>query len=313
MSLFGEAFCSNVSAPVALSFTTATISGLLCLLTVPGNLLVLLAVYLDPYKELKFPFNYFIVNLAITDLIAGLVVDPIAFVFHIKEGIGTMDADLAIIHMPFFITCTASVLSLGALAIERYLAVQYEVKYRTELHLKPMRVLVVSLVIWTFSISFPFIYFKTGYIGYSFVFNHTAVILTFGILIFTYVRIFKKLRGRVREWDNIADKTSENQAQRQAVRDQQKATKTLLIMLALFVFCYLPPLPFSYIMNFCSSCSCDVIHVTRDLQLIFVLLNSSLNPMVVFAGRSQKFRRAFIKIVTCGKLVETNQHEPYSQ
>ena len=64
-----------------------------------------------------------------------------------------MDADLAIIHMPFFITCTASVLSLGASAIERYLAVQYEVKYRTELHLNarsslsPCSMPVVSLLL----------------------------------------------------------------------------------------------------------------------------------------------------------------------
>ena len=71
MSLFGEPLCSNVSAPVALSYNTLAISVLLCLVTIPGNLLVLLAVSIDPYKELKCPFNYFILNLAIADLIAG--------------------------------------------------------------------------------------------------------------------------------------------------------------------------------------------------------------------------------------------------
>ena len=302
MLLFGEPLCSNVSAPVALSYNTLAISVLLCLVTVPGNLLVLLAVSIDPYKELKCPFNYFILNLAIADLIAGLIVEPISIVFHVKEITGSLDEYIWIVlHMSYFITSTASVLSLAALAVERYLVVQYEMKYRTEFHLKPVRVLVVSLAIWIFSLSFPITYFKIGYMGYSFVFNHTTVVLTFVVLIFTYTRIFKKLHIRVREWDSIVDTMRENQAKRQAVRDQQKITKTLMIMLASFALCYLPPLPLTYIMNFCSSCSCNVIHVARDLQITFILANSSLNPFV-FAWRSEKFRRAFVCIVRCRKL-----------
>ena len=179
--------------------------------------------------------------------------------FHVKEITGSLDEYIWIVlHMSYFITSTASVLSLAALVVERYLVVQYEMKYRTEFHLKPVRVLVVSLAIWIFSLSFPITYFKIGYMGYSFVFNHTTVVLTFVVLIFTYTRIFKKLHIRVREWDSIVDTMRENQAKRQAVRDQQKITKTLMIMLASFALCYLPPLPLTYIMNFCSSCSCNV-------------------------------------------------------
>ena len=300
-SLFGKPLCGNVSAPVALSFTTATITGLLCIVTVPGNLLVLLAVFIDPYKKLKSPFNILVANLATADLIVGLIVEPIAFTLHVKEGLGTLRESTVIVHLLYFMVCTASVLSIGALAVERYLAVQYEIKYRTELQLKPKRLVIVLFAIWIFSCAFSFLYLQTGYIGFSFVFNHTAVALTFAILIFTYARIFKKLRERVRRWDNVEDPIKTNQVKRQAVCHEQKATKTLLIMLAIFVVCYFPPLPFAYIMNFCISCSCNVVHVFRDLQLVFVLANSCFNP-IVFAWRSDKFRKAFIKIATCRKL-----------
>ena len=70
MSLFGEYPCTNQSvAPIYISFTTATICVPLCLFTIAGNLLVVLAIFIDPNKDLKSPFNHFVANLAISDLL----------------------------------------------------------------------------------------------------------------------------------------------------------------------------------------------------------------------------------------------------
>ena len=49
-----------------------------CMTTVPGNLLVVMAVFIDPNKDLRSPFMYFVANLAMADLLVGLVTDPVS-------------------------------------------------------------------------------------------------------------------------------------------------------------------------------------------------------------------------------------------
>lgn len=183
MSLFGEYPCINQPiAPSYISFTSAAISVPMCLFTIAGNLLVVLAIFVDPNKDLKSPFNYFVANLAISDLVVGFVVDPLSFAYHLSEGISRKyPAPLAYIHMPYFISCTASVLSLAALTVDRFLAITSPLTYRTKLN--PKRAGFVAAGIWAFSLSFPFVYFVTGYLTYAFVFAHTVIIFTFLVML----------------------------------------------------------------------------------------------------------------------------------
>ena len=127
-----EERCLTTGAPNHLSFFTTTFSILFLLLNIPGNLLVILAVVKDPYKNLRTPFNYLMANLAFADLIVGTVTDPISIVIHWKEGIDAKltKPEIQALHMSYFISCTASVLSLATLAVERYLAVKNPHTYR---------------------------------------------------------------------------------------------------------------------------------------------------------------------------------------
>ncbi|KAJ7392328.1 hypothetical protein OS493_011986 [Desmophyllum pertusum] len=138
MSLFGEYPCINQTIPPSyISFTSASISVALSLFTIAGNILVVLAIFVDPNKDLKSPFNYFVANLAISDLVVGFVVDPMSVAFHVSEGVAKeYPAALVYIHMPYFISCTASVLSLAALTVDRCLAITSPLSYRTKLNPK---------------------------------------------------------------------------------------------------------------------------------------------------------------------------------
>ena len=167
MSLFGEYPCVNYSVPPSyIPFTTASLSIPLALATITGNLLVLLAIFLNPNHDLRSPFNYFVANLAGADLFVGIVVDPLAIVYHFSEGLyGKYPVSLNYIHIPYFIASTASVLSLAALTLDRYLAITSPLSYRTKLN--PKRALFVSMGIWAFSIPFCFLYLATGYILFT--------------------------------------------------------------------------------------------------------------------------------------------------
>ncbi|KAK3746586.1 hypothetical protein QZH41_016652, partial [Actinostola sp. cb2023] len=80
-------------APYSLSCTTATISAILCVITIPGNLLICIAMAKDPHHELRSPFNYFVVNLAVADLIVGTITEPAFVVFHCIVGVLAPKAD----------------------------------------------------------------------------------------------------------------------------------------------------------------------------------------------------------------------------
>ena len=119
MSLFGEYPCINETIPPSyISYTTATVSVVMSLVTITGNILVVLAIFIDPNRDLKSPFNYFVANLAFADLLVGFVVDPLSVAFHLSEGIAKKyPTELVYIHIPYFVSSTASVLSLAALTM----------------------------------------------------------------------------------------------------------------------------------------------------------------------------------------------------
>jgi len=261
-----------------------------------GNLLVVLAVFLDPNRDLRSPFNYFVANLGLTDLVVGLVTSPLAATSLISEGLKNPNEQLRVwLRMTYFTSCTASLLSLTALAVDRYVALAYPLLYRYKLN--PIRALLVSFLVWTVSIAFSLIFFVVGYNKFRFVFANTAVAVTFAVLIFTNVKIFKHLRGQVKQWDTLPNSTNESLAMKQAARREKKVTKTLLIVLILFLACFLPSCVCIYIINLCSTCDCVFIHWVRDIQFVLVLANASVNPLV-YAWRFERFRKAFKSILT---------------
>lgn len=298
--IFFETPCVNSTAPAILPFITGGVSALLCLITVPGNLIVVMAVFVDPNKDLRSPFMYLVANLAMADLLVGLVTEPVSAFYHIKNALGVIDYEVlsAAVHMPFFISCTASVLSLAALTMDRYVAITSPFRYRA--NLSPLRALFACVIVWTISLSFPFAYLYLGFFSYAFLFANTAVVMTFLVLLFAYVRIYKIFRRQVREWDSLHDSTEDNRAKKIRMRWEQKITKTLLIMLVLFISCYLPACAGIYVINLCSTCGCDLVLFSRDIQFLLILANSSMNPFI-YSWRLNNCRRAFIWIVSCGK------------
>ena len=95
MSLIGKYPCSNVTAPTYLSFLTASCSTLITIVASVGNFLVILAVFLNPNKDLRSPFNYLVVNLSLADLVVGLITAPLGLAYHYFEGFGIPNQPLS--------------------------------------------------------------------------------------------------------------------------------------------------------------------------------------------------------------------------
>ncbi|CAB4004372.1 histamine H2 receptor-like [Paramuricea clavata] len=281
--------CLGVWPNDEISYTNACVSGFLALITIPGNLLVFVVVLKNPNGKMRTPFNWFILNLGIADLLVGLVVEPLGAVVHVREAFG-FPLKYHVFLQPFYFTaCTASVFSLGMLTIDRYIAITSPLQYRATLSNK--RALVSSVVIWMISIALPFLQRKIGFLWYFFVFGNAAVLVTFFVLVFAFVRVHLALRAQIHELNAMQGSSEENRARNNALKNEEKITRAFMLMLIVFCVCYTPSLLMIYLMNFCTSCSCQAIHWFRDLSFLFVVLNSCMNPFI-YALRLPNFRES---------------------
>ena len=264
-----------------------------------GNLLIILSVYFDPLHKLRTPFNYFLVNLASSDLLVGIVTTPVMVAAHFQEVSGWLDRKLVTAaHLSYFISGSASVLSLGALCMDRCLAIRWPIKYRRSLRLS--RCGIISVGIWGFSGALSMLYLKVGFIDYLMVFVHAAVSVTFVILVLTYHLVYKSLRNQADEIRSIR-RTNQDEAKKEDLRkvnSERKVTRAFLMILLLFLCCYIPAIIMIYILQFCDQCNCTLQHVLRDFQFLLIPGNSAVNPFIC-AIRLKAFRRAIIKILRC--------------
>lgn len=296
--VFMKNLCEDVHAPFPTSVMTAAVSLVLCLITVPGNILICIAIIKDPYRELSTSFNYFVLQLALSDVIVGIFTEPAFVVWHIREALnyGVMDT-IWIVHLTYFISCTASLLSLSALTLDRHLTV---VSIRRTLSTRS--VVHICVMIWLLSLTIPCIYFATGFYVFAFIFANTAVIITFVIVTFSYCRIYHKLKTQVTRWrsfcqDHMASK---------AIAIEKQVTRAFNLILTFFILCLIPSCIMIYIINLCDECDCIFIHWLRDLQFLLTLVNCSMNQFL-YAWRMPAFRRA-IAAILCNKWVVVNRY-----
>ena len=284
--------CNGVWAPMELSYFTAVASVLLSVFAILGNFLVCIAVCKDPYKKLRTPYMFWIVNLAVTDLIIGCITLPLSAATHFLEALGTKKEEhTSISRTTYFISCTASILNMAAFCVDRFIAIKWPIKYRRLLRAKVC--LLIAAVIWVVSCSITTLYFVIGYIDYLFIFAHVTFTITICISGFTFC-LLQKLNGYAKQRRAM----SSAQNAKSLRKSDRNVTKLFLIILIFFFMCYAPAIVMMYILKFCPSCHCTLRHVLRDLQILFIVSNSAINPFVCTI-RLKPFQQALSTIFRC--------------
>ena len=290
----------QVRAPEELSLFTCVVSAVLAIVTIIGNTSIVAAVIKDPLKKLHTPFNYFLVNLAVSDLIIGVITMPISTYVHYTEYTDTLEMVwVKTLHMSYFISATSSLLSLIALSLDRLIAITYAINYKRYMRFR--RCLLVSVGIWIISLSIPFIYFEWNYIGYLMLFAHSAIIVGLAIMAVVHARVTKYIKAQsktmIRNISKSAPAKSTESYELKELMFQKKVTRTFLIILGVFIGVYIPAVIMIYILHFCESCDCTFRHVLRDLQFLLISSNSCMNPFI-YTLRVKSFRQS-LKIMFC--------------
>ncbi|XP_053660158.1 dopamine D2-like receptor [Anopheles marshallii] len=179
------------------------------ILTLFGNVLVILAVCRE--RTLQTVTNYFIVSLAIADLLVAVVVMPFA-VYVLVNGAWTLPNFACDFYIAMDVICsTSSIFNLVAISIDRYIAVTQPIKYAK--HKNSRRVCLTILLVWAISaaIGSPIVlglnntqdrspdlcvFYNTDFIVYS---SLTSFYIPCIIMVFLYWNIFKALRTRAKK------------------------------------------------------------------------------------------------------------------
>ncbi|XP_029471481.1 D(4) dopamine receptor-like isoform X2 [Rhinatrema bivittatum] len=121
----------------------------LILVIILGNVLVCLSVLTE--RALKTATNYFIVSLAVADLLLAVLVLPLYVYSEFQGGVWTLNTYLCDTLMTMDVMlCTASIFNLCAISVDRYIAVILPLKYNRN-HFS-VRQLVLIAATWVLSL-----------------------------------------------------------------------------------------------------------------------------------------------------------------
>lgn len=125
------------------AIVTGVVLSLVIVITIVGNILVCLAVFL--VKKLRRPCNYLLVSLAVSDLCVAILVMPMALLYEIlgRWSFGNFMCDLWVSFD--VLSCAASILNLCMISVDRYYAITKPLEYGVKRTPKRM-ILCVSLV-----------------------------------------------------------------------------------------------------------------------------------------------------------------------
>jgi len=128
---------------------------LFAMFTIGGNALVMAAVICEPCLRHNIT-NYFIVSLAVADLVIGAVVMPFSIVLEAGDGWWPFGADWCDVwHSLDVLASTASILNLSVIALDRYWAITDPITYPTRMSTGRAVVFIGLVWICSAAISFP--------------------------------------------------------------------------------------------------------------------------------------------------------------
>ncbi|CAL1283088.1 unnamed protein product [Larinioides sclopetarius] len=227
-----EAFEDYPMSPLE-AVSTAVILAIIILATIIGNVLVIISVF--TYRPLQNVQNMFIVSLAVADITVAVLVMPLNVAYTLmsqwKFGLPVCKMWLTC----DVLCCTASILHLSAIALDRYWAIHDPINYASKRTLKRVLIMIASVWVVSMIISAPpligwndwpedfteetpcMLTEERGYVIYS---ASGSFYIPLVIMTVVYVKIFEAAKDRLRHKAKAAAKLA-------AMRKSPDTTSTI--------------------------------------------------------------------------------------
>ncbi|KAL2082513.1 hypothetical protein ACEWY4_022331 [Coilia grayii] len=309
--------CPKFTYPTAFRVPLYVFFGTSVVLTVVGNLLVIITVV--HFKQLHTPTNYLILSLAVSDLLLGGFVMPPSMIRSIESCWYFGEWFCKIHTSTDVMCCTASILNLSLISIDRYYAIGKPLQYNAKITGKAIAVMIS--VSWGISavVGFGMVFLELNILGiedfyYSFTCTGGCVLLQSVasstvssllsfyipgvIMLCIYLKIYLIAQQQVR---SIHNKHMQSKSSAAASKMERKATKTLAIIMGVFLSFWLP----FFICNIIDPLTgYSIPPLWFDMVVWIGYFNSTCNPLV-YALFYSWFRKAF-RIILLGKIFQSD-------
>lgn len=293
----------NSTAVSLASVTYISVEILIGLCAIVGNVLVIWVVKLNP--SLQTTTFYFIVSLALADIAVGVLVMPLAIV--ISLGVTIHFYSCLLMTCLLMIFTHASIMSLLAIAVDRYLRVKLTVRYRRvttqrRIWLALGLCWLVSFLVgltpmfgWNMKLSsadknltfLPCQFRSVMRMDYMVYFSFfTWILIPLVVMCAIYFDIFYVIRNRLSQNFSGSKETGAFYGR------EFKTAKSLSLVLFLFALSWLPLSIINCIIYF----NGEVPQIVLYLGILLSHANSMMNP-IVYAYKIKKFKETYLLIL----------------
>ncbi|KAM9496348.1 trace amine-associated receptor 13c-like [Clarias gariepinus] len=298
--------CPERSVSPAVYILLYVCSAAVVLLTVCGNMLIIISVFL--FKQLHTPSNMLVLSLAVSDFLVGIFVLPLMLIWTI-ESCWIFARDLCTIYWLANSLLTISIYTIAQIAVDRYLALSNPFLY---MNIVSVRITCVAVVLnWSAVVAYisAVLYLNRNFtssvlcpgecvLRMTMVWTIIDLVFSFifplSVIIILYTRVFviaKKHATAIRELNNHT-RPKTQKINSHSMKSERKAAKVLGILVSVFLACLLPYCIYSLFGNLIEFQS-----VSFQFFLIMVYLNSTINPFI-YALFYPWFRRCIKLILT---------------
>lgn len=201
--------------------------------TVAGNFLLLLTIYLNYGHLFRTPSTLLIANLGFSDLLVGLLVGFPVAVRDAYRYYGTGQKEITeIIGVFIGLTMFVNGSSTIALSVDRYIAVSDPMRYRLRVTRKRIKISVI--LVWISSALLCCLKFTgIGQKVYVNIYLHTHATIPIFVLTAVCIKMIQALKRHRLDMQNQGNSSFQK---RREMEREQKMAKTVFIILAFFLF-----------------------------------------------------------------------------
>ncbi|XP_068740008.1 histamine H2 receptor-like [Montipora capricornis] len=295
---------------------------LIAIIAAIGNLTVVLAILAN--RSLRGNTTYlYLLSLAISDLITATMAMPFDIEFIFQQSVWKHGVSLCVaFYTAWLITVPTSILTLLAIGVDRFLSLRNPMRqYRQSQFSTKRSCLIVIITIWIYSITWAllpvmgwrvkgreFVQWDMCMIPFTKVYSALSTLLNFiaplliscVFFILAFVIAYKQQRNK-QILGTIGSQRHDSKQTRFFAK-HLKVTKTTLMFLAAFFFCWQPYSYFSIASNLYGGEHWEPYpYKVYVLLMMFGYLNCALNPFL-FAFRNRNFRSTCMKFIRSLKL-----------
>ena len=300
-SKFEANYSSNTDANPKSGFETIVMANCilnapLMLLSIIGNALVLVAILRTP--SIRSPSVIFLCNLAVSDLLVGLVVEP---AYIAEQIVRTVSALQEAVTAMGFAGCGVSLWTMTAITVDRFLALHYHLQYPNLM--TTSRAIYTIVTIWciitlfSFSVLWsPRIYYFLG------AFCITICLLVCLVCFIKIYRIVLRHQLQIHVQQQAVENSTDTN--KQQIRQSIRSAKNVFIYFLAMILCYSPLLIGVIISGFTSV----DLKVIWTFPVTVAFMNSFINPFL-YCWRMTELRAAVLKTAKFFSCRQTDERD----